>query len=77
VRCSTSIWHWLVALAYLASVTVPFFKIFPRAGIPGWVGPFDIIPLAPLVFLWVFAFMKWPQDKGSPDERNAIATVGS
>jgi hypothetical protein len=72
-----SIWHWIVVLCYLASITVPFFKIFPRAGIPGWVGLFGIIHLVALVFLWVLAFMKWPQDKGSPDERNAIATVGS
>lgn len=73
-----SIWHWMVVLIYLASVTVPFIKIFPRAGIPGWVGILGIVPLVPLVFLWILAFMKWPQDKvGNQDGRTAIAPAGS
>jgi hypothetical protein len=29
-----SVWHWTIVLGYLASVTVPFIKIFPRADIP-------------------------------------------
>ena len=59
---SFSLWHWLIVLGYLASVTVPFIKIFPRAGIPGWIGVFGIIPFVPLVFLWMLAFKHWPSD---------------
>jgi hypothetical protein len=55
-------WHWIVLLGYIASVTVPFFRIFPRAGIPAWIGVFGVVPLVPLIFLWILAFMKWPQD---------------
>jgi hypothetical protein len=57
-----SLWHWIIVLAYIASVTVPFFRIFPRAGIPAWIGVFGVVPFVPLIFLWMLAFMKWPQD---------------
>jgi hypothetical protein len=60
---SMSIWHWLIFLFVAASTTVPFIKIFPRAGIPSWVGVFGLIPVVPLVFLWILAFKKWPGDQ--------------
>jgi hypothetical protein len=55
-------WQWIIVLAYIASVTVPFYKIFPRAGIPAWIAVFGVVPMIPLIFLWLLAFMKWPQD---------------
>jgi hypothetical protein len=58
-----SVWHWIIFLAVLASVTVPFMRILPRAGIPGWVGVLGVIPLTPLIFLWILAFKKWPGDQ--------------
>jgi hypothetical protein len=58
-----SIWHWVIALIFFASCTIPFFKIFPRAGIPAWIGIFGVISFVPLLYLWVLAFMKWPEDK--------------
>jgi hypothetical protein len=58
-----SAWDWLIAVAYIASTTIPFFKIFPRAGVPGWMGLFGLLPGAPIVYVWVLAFMKWPQDE--------------
>ena len=57
-----SFWQWLIVLAYIASVTVPFYKILPRAGIPAWIAVFGVVPMIPLIFLWMLAFMKWPQD---------------
>jgi hypothetical protein len=66
-----SIWHWIVVLGYLASVTVPFFKIFPRAGIPAWIGVFGVIPFVALIFLWMLAFMKWPQDNAGSTATSA------
>lgn len=65
-----SIWHWIVLFGYIASVTVPFFRIFPRAGIPAWIGVFGVIPFVALIFLWMLAFMKWPQDNAG---RTAIS----
>ena len=59
---SFSIFHWLILAIVLATVTIPFAKIFPRAGIPGWVAIFGILPFVPLVFLWVLAFKTWPTD---------------
>jgi hypothetical protein len=58
-----SIAHWIVFLLVAISVTIPFVKILPRAGIPGWVGLLGLIPLVPLVFLWVLAFKRWPGDE--------------
>lgn len=58
-----SIWHWIVVLVYFASATIPFYKLFPRAGVPRWIALFGILPGAPLGFLWMLAFMKWPEDK--------------
>jgi len=46
----------------LALVIIPFWRILPRAGIPAPVALVAIIPLAPLVLLWVMAFKKWPGD---------------
>jgi hypothetical protein len=57
-----SFWHWLIPLGYIASVTVPFYKIFPRAGIPAWIAVFGVVPFVALTFLWMLAFMRWPQD---------------
>jgi hypothetical protein len=57
-----SIWQWLIVLAYIATVTVPFYKIFPRAGIPAWIAVFGVVPMVPLLFLWILALMRWPQD---------------
>jgi hypothetical protein len=70
---SLSLWQGIIILGYIASVTVPFFKIFPRAGIPAWIAVFGVVPLVPLIFLWMLAFMRWPQD----DADRAPATPAS
>jgi hypothetical protein len=57
-----SLWQWLMVLAYIKSVTIPFYKIFQRAGIPAWTAVFGVVPMVPLIFLWMLAFMKWSQD---------------
>ena len=65
-----SIFHWLILAIVAATVTIPFMKILPRAGIPGWVGIFGIVPVVPLVFLWVLALKTWPSDQ---DKSNQVA----
>ncbi len=57
-----SIWHWLVVLVVLAIIIIPYWRILPRAGIPGWVSLVSIIPGGALVLLWVLAFKRWPGD---------------
>lgn len=59
---SLSLWQWVAVLVYIASVTVPFYKLFLRAGIPAWIAVFGVVPMMPLIFLWILAFMRWPQD---------------
>lgn len=60
---SLSIWHWLiVVLIPFATVTIPLVKLFPRAGLPAWLGLFGIVPVIALIFLWVLAFKRWPGD---------------
>jgi hypothetical protein len=58
-----STWHLLVLIVIAATFIVPFYRIFPRAGIPAWVAIFGIVPFVPLIFLWVLAFKRWPGDK--------------
>jgi len=55
--------HTLIFLLVVSSLTIPFFFIFPRAGIPSWVAIFCVFPPIALVFLWVLALKTWPMDR--------------
>ncbi|MBO9661591.1 hypothetical protein [Dokdonella sp.] len=59
--------HWVIVLVVCATLTIPFVKLFPHAGLPAWLGVFGIVPfVAPiflwLLFLWPLAFKRWPGD---------------
>lgn len=58
-----SIWHWIVLLIYIAIIVVPFWRIVSKAGYSGAWSLVAIIPLINLIFLWVFAFANWPNQK--------------
>jgi hypothetical protein len=58
-----SVWHWLILVILFLLIVVPFMKILPRAGIPGWIGLRAIIPFVPFILLWVLALKKWPGDE--------------
>ena len=45
---------FVVIMAVL--VVVPFWRLLPKFGIPGWVALVSIIPLGALILLWVMAF---------------------
>jgi hypothetical protein len=60
---SFSIWHWLILIILFLLIVVPFMKILPRAGIPGWIGIFAIIPFVSVILLWVLALKRWPGDR--------------
>ena len=51
---------WIIV--YVAVVIVPFWKIFPRAGLPAAASLVMVIPLANVIMLYVLAFKKWPRD---------------
>lgn len=52
--------HWIIILVILATYFIPTARIFKRAGWSPWLTLVLLIPLAPLVMLWVFAFARWP-----------------
>ncbi len=48
--------HLAAMLVMAAFLVIPFWKMLPRAGIPGWIALFAAFPPAALVLLWVVAF---------------------
>ena len=62
---SFSIWHWLIVLLWLAVFIVPAWRIVSKAGFPGAMSLLMLIPLVNIIFIWVFAFVKWPVEKSS------------
>jgi hypothetical protein len=58
-----SIWHWLIFILLLAVVVVPFWKIFPRAGMSRWWSLLMVVTPINLLLVWVLAFKVWPTDR--------------
>jgi hypothetical protein len=61
---SFSVWHWLIVIFWCAIFIVPAWRIASRAGFPGALSLLIVIPIVNIVLLWVFAFVKWPREKG-------------
>lgn len=59
-------WLWLLVMAVL--VIVPVWRICQRAGYPGWLSMFIVIPMLNLVFLYFIAFSDWPANQETPPE---------
>jgi hypothetical protein len=60
---SFSIWHWIVVLFWLAILIVPTWRIVKRAGFPGALSLLGLVPVVNIILLWVFAFVKWPNQR--------------
>ena len=60
---SFSIWHWIVVLFWLATLVVPTWRIVKRAGFPGALSLLGLVPVVNIILLWVFAFIKWPNQR--------------
>jgi hypothetical protein len=54
---------WILVAALV--IVVPFWRLLPRFGIPGWVAIVAVFPLAALVLLWVMAFNDKLSGRGS------------
>jgi len=54
-----SIWQIAALILWLAVVIFPFWKIFAKAGKPGWLSLFMVVPVVNLVMLYYLAFSKW------------------
>jgi hypothetical protein len=60
---SLSIWHWLILILWIAAFLVPCWRIVSKAGFNGALSLLGLIPLVNIVMLWVFAFVKWPNER--------------
>jgi len=60
---SFSIWHWLIVLIWVAVFVVPGWRIASKAGFSGALSLLLLIPLVNIIMIWVFAFMKWPNQQ--------------
>lgn len=59
-----SLWHWIIYfLIAFVLVGIPSWRILRKAGFNGAWSLLAGVPLANLVALWVFAFVKWPNEK--------------
>ncbi len=65
-----SIWHWMIVLIFLFGIiNLPAYWALKKAGWGGWWFLILTVPLAGLIFMWVFAFGKWPSEsKPLPSE---------
>jgi hypothetical protein len=50
----------LLILGLGALIIWPFWRIFARAGLPGWLALGMILPLLNIVLLFVLAYARWP-----------------
>ncbi|WBS01079.1 hypothetical protein OU994_22610 [Pseudoduganella sp. SL102] len=53
-------------------VAVPVWRIVSKAGYPGVLSLLIWIPVVNIVLLWVFAFMKWPNERKVPLEYGGV-----
>lgn len=59
---SFSIWHWIIVLFWFAIFIVPTWRIVKKAGFNGALSLLGLIPVVNIILLWVFAFVKWPNE---------------
>jgi uncharacterized membrane protein YhaH (DUF805 family) len=57
---SISILHWLIVLVVIGIWVIPAVKILNKAGYSGWWCLLLFVPVVDIVFIWVFAFARWP-----------------
>ncbi len=49
----------VAGLLFVSVLIVPFWKIYSKAGFPGWLALLMFIPLVNLIVLYVVAFSEW------------------
>lgn len=57
-----SIWHWLVILTavMLVGLNLPALWVLKKAGKSRWQFILAVVPIVNIVWIWVFAFSRWP-----------------
>jgi len=56
------IWQIIITILFSALWIIPFWRIFPRAGLPPALSLMTVIPIVGIILLWVLAFKRWPAD---------------
>jgi len=64
--------HPIVFLLFAVVAIVPFWKIYSRAGFPGWIAIGMLVPLLNLVLLFYVAFAEWPRDRAELKAPGAV-----
>jgi hypothetical protein len=54
--------HWLLILVLISPVFA-MANVIKRVGHSPWLALLFLIPMVNWVFLWVFAYMRWPIDQ--------------
>ena len=57
--------HWLILIVWVVVFIVPCWRIVQKAGFSGAWSLIAFVPLLNLIFFWIFAFMKWPNERSS------------
>ncbi len=60
--------HLIVLVMVLAIFIWPASRILKRVGLSPWMALLFAVPLVNIIFLWIFAHMRWPRD----DVANAL-----
>lgn len=66
-----SLWHWLMVFVILLLLNLPAYWVLRKAGWNGWFFLLFGLPLINLIFLYVFAFAKWPVEEAADVSRGA------
>jgi hypothetical protein len=55
--------EFLFVFAILFVLIIPFWRIFSKAGFPGWFGVGILIPIVNIALILLLAFSEWPLER--------------
>ena len=67
---------WELMLIFIIGLLVilPFWKIFSKAGYPGWLSLTQVVPVINIMVLFFFAFSEWPIRLAHPKACGTLQT---
>jgi len=57
-------WHGFGVLFFWVIFLIPVWRIISKAGYSGAWSLVSLIPFVNIIALWIFAFAKWPYERG-------------
>ncbi len=51
--------YLILFVVFLAAIIIPFWFILKKAGFSPWLSLINVIPLGPVILLYVIAFAEW------------------